>query len=341
MLKKIRSMLAVADHRFASRMDVDSFAGTGLAGYEDGPGGVARFNLSQGLAVDAVGNVYVADTCNNRIRKISVNGVVSTLAGDGSNGCRNGIGTTSRFDYPTGIALDWNGNLFVADQDNHLIRRISPDGWVSTVAGDGQPGYQDGDCATAKFNYPSGLAVDAAGNIYVADQGNHCIRVVRQSGAVSTLAGNGSGSYRDGAGANAEFNFPSSVAVDLAGRVFVADSCNNLVRRITPFGTVTTLAGDGCGAFRDGKCVGAQFNHPYGIAVDLAGNVLVADTYNNRIRKISPAGCVITLAGAGERACNNGSGTRAAFNYPTGLAPAVTGNIFVADAGNSLIRVLR
>lgn len=324
-----------------SCIEVGSVAGIGVAGCEDGPGVSARFNFPQGLAVDALGNVYVADTCNNRIRKISVEGVVSTLAGDGRCGFKDGIGTASRFEYPTGIALDGDGNLYVADQDNHLIRMISAAGRVSTLAGDGRPGYRDGDYRRARFNYPSGVAVDAAGNIYVADQGNHRIRVVKPSGAVSTLAGDGNGSFCDGTGVHASFNFPSSVAVDRAGQVFVADSYNNLVRKITSSGTVTTLAGDGHGSYKDGKNVGAQFNYPYGIAVDLAGYVLVADTYNNRVRKISPTGCVTTLAGAGQRACSDGSGAAAAFNYPTGLASDGVGNIFVADAGNSRIRVLR
>jgi serine/threonine-protein kinase len=222
-----------------------------------------------------------------------------------------------------------------------MIRMMNPAGRVFTLAGDGRPGYRDGDGSTARFNYPSGLALDANGNIYVADQGNHRIRIIRPSGDVSTLAGDGMGSYSDGTGAHASFNFPSSVAVDQAGRVFVADSYNNLIRRITPSGTVTTLAGDGHGSFRDGKNAGAQFNHPYGIAVDLAGNVLVADTYNNRIRKVGPDGHVTTLAGAGLRACSDGDPATAAFNYPTGLVSDAEGNIFIADACNSRIRVLR
>src|ERR1700722_7906531 len=187
MFKKIRSMLMVADNRFDyCCIDVGSFAGIGVAGYEDGPCLSARFNLPQALAVDLAGNVYVADTCNNRIRKISAHGVVSTLAGDGRYGLKNGVGSSSRFDYPAGIASDGAGNLYVADQDNHMIRMINPAGRVFVLAGDGRPGYRDGDGSKARFNYPSGLALDAKGNIYVADQGNHRIRMIRPSGDVAT-----------------------------------------------------------------------------------------------------------------------------------------------------------
>ncbi|HXD78109.1 MAG TPA: NHL repeat-containing protein [Puia sp.] len=305
------------------------------------PARAARFNSPQGLAVDGEGNVYVADTSNNRIRKITAAGVVSTLAGTGKYGLQDGVGSSALFNYPSGIAIDGSGNLYVADQDNHVIRMIRADGLVCTVAGDGCAGYKDGHRNAARFNYPSGVAVDPAGNVIVADQGNHVVRLISTSGKVSTLAGTGDGTYRDGRAAEAAFNFPSGVAVDTSGQVYVADSYNNIIRKVAPTGFVSTLAGDGTRSYKDGEGQAARFNHPYGIATDTAGNIVVADTYNNRIRMITPAGFVNTIAGDGRRHCHAGYCPGASLNYPTGVALDNGGNLFVADTGSSRIRMLQ
>jgi len=269
---------------------VSTLAGSGSSGFADGTGTSAKFIRPSGVAVDSAGNVYVADTENHRIRKISPSGEVSTLAGSGgfgsSGGSADGTGTAAQFDRPHGVAVDSAGNVYVADRYNHRIRKITPSGVVSTLAGSGVGGFADGTGTAAKFNYPTGVAVDSAGNLYVADQYFQRIRKITASGVVSTLAGSWSG-YADGTGTAAQFNYPAGVAVDSAGNVYVADTENHRIRKITPSGVVSTLAGSGSSGFADGTGTTAKFIRPFGVAVDSAGNVYVADTWNHRIRKIT------------------------------------------------------
>lgn len=262
---------------------VTTLAGSGIQGYSDGPGNSSRFAGPLGMAVDRDGNVYVADTGNNRIRKITQQGVVSTLAGSGP-GYADGVGTNTKFYNPYGIAVDSNGNIYVADTANNRIRKITSDGTVSTLAGSSS-GYADGTGADAKFNFPYGVAVDNSGNVYVADYSNYRIRKVTAGGIVSTLAGNGSFGNADGTGTNAQFYNPSGITVDSNGNLFVTDYAFCSVRKITSNGVVSTLAGNGQG-YADGSGSEAIFNFPRGIAVNGSGDIYVADTANNRIRKI-------------------------------------------------------
>ena len=220
---------------------VSTFAGTGAAGAADGTD-TATFNSPLGVAVDGAGNVYVADYGNDLIRKISSAGVVSTLAGSGATGADNGAGTAATFNLPEGVAVDAAGNVYVADNGNNLIRKITPDGTVSTLAGSGMAGSANGTGTAASFNSPFGIAVDGTGNIYVADAGNNLIRKVTPAGVVSTFAGNGKKGTGNASGASASFNTPSGVTVDAAGNVYVSDENNNLIRKITAAGVVTTLA---------------------------------------------------------------------------------------------------
>ncbi|MCL2760111.1 MAG: IPT/TIG domain-containing protein [Desulfuromonadales bacterium] len=267
---------------------VSTFAESYTAPIADGTDVAEQFDEAFGVAVDAAGNVYATDQDNNRILKITPSGVVSTLAGGGMvGGFADGIGAAAQFDNPYGVAVDAAGNVYVADALNHRIRKITPAGVVSTFAGSGTEGFADGAEATAQFNVPTGVAVDAAGNVYVADLYNNRIRKITSTGVVSTLAGSGLTGFADGADATAQFNLPSGVAVDAAGNVYVADEFNNCIRKITPKGVVSTLAGSGSAGFADGTPLTAQFNNPFGVAVDAAGNVYVADKGNNRIRKIT------------------------------------------------------
>jgi sugar lactone lactonase YvrE len=203
--------------------EVTTFAGSGSYGDTDGTGAAASFRFPHGVAIDAVGNVYVADRNNYKIRKITPMGEVSTLAGSGSLGNADGLGTAASFNYPTGIAIDATGNLYVADSENHKIRKITPAGVVSTLAGSGLPGNTNGTGTSASFKAPLGVTVDAAGNVYVADSQNHKIRKITPAGVVSTFAGSGGAGSTDGAGSVASFNLPAGVAVDASGNVFVAD----------------------------------------------------------------------------------------------------------------------
>eukprot|EP00976_Prorocentrum_cordatum_P012871 257450-Prorocentrum_minimum.AAC.1 len=251
---------------------VSTLAGTGVRGYQDGEGNAAKFRRPWGVAVDEDGNVIVADTYNSRIRKISPQGLVSTLAGTGVRGHRDGEGAAAQFKSPSGVAVDREGNVFVADYDNHRIRKISPQGLVSTLAGTGVAGHRDGEGIAAQFNCPRGVAVDGEGNVIVADFVNKCIRRISPQGLVSTLAGTGVEGHRNGEGTAAQFNEPSGVAVDGEGNVIVADYINNRIRRISPQGLVSTLAGTGGRGYQDGEGTAAQFAGPWGVAVDGDGN---------------------------------------------------------------------
>ncbi len=262
---------------------VSTLAGS-TYGYFDGIGAAAQFYGPRGVAVDAAGNVYVADSGNNRIRKITAAGEVTTLAGQSTAGTTDATGIAAQFNTPRGVAVDVVGNVYVADTGNHRIRKITPVGAVSTLAGS-TGGYLDATGTAAQFNLPAGVAVDTAGNVYVADTENHRIRKITAAGVVTTLAGGLPGTT-DATGTAAQFNTPTGVAVDTAGNLYVADYINHRIRKITPAGVVSTLAGSTLG-YLDGIGAAAQLYGPLGVAVDAAGNLYVADFFNNRIRQIN------------------------------------------------------
>jgi hypothetical protein len=337
---------------------VSTIAGfAGYPGSTDGSGSAARFNMGvenvpSGVAVDANGNLYVADTLNDTIREITpmdTNWMVSTIAGlAGSSGNADGTNNTARFAGPEGIALDSNGNLYVTDTGNDTIRKLTPAGtnWVvSTIAGKlGAYGFADGTGTNAMFSYAVGITVYGGTNLYVADKFNCRIRKITPAGnnwVVSTIAGSSTSGYVDGIGTNAQFGSPFDVAADSAGNLYVADANNNAVRKLTLMGNnwvVTTMAGGTYGSM-DGTGTNATFSLPQGVAVDGAGNVFVADTGNNDIREITSAGAVTTIAGSkGSAGSANGTGYTARFNLPTGVAVDNTGNVYVADYDNDLIR---
>jgi len=216
--------------RITSGGEVSTLAGS-TRGSADGAAGTAQFHSPAGVAVDAAGNLYVADTSNHRIRKITAGGEVSTLAGS-TAGFADGLGTSAEFNLPSGVALDSEGNVYIADRNNHAIRRITAGGEVSTLAGSGTAGSANGLGASAQFNYPYDVAVDSEGNVYVADFSNHLIRMITPTGVVSTIAGSGTAGFADGAAEAAQFSYPVGVTVDAAGNVYVADYSNHLIRKI-------------------------------------------------------------------------------------------------------------
>ncbi len=272
---------------------VSTFAGSnGNPGDRDGIPGAARFNEVNAVFFDATGNLYVADSGNDLIRKVLPNGNVSTIAGEGGiTGTANGSGNLAQFNFPSGVAVDASGNIFVADTNNHLIRKITVSGGnytVSTLAGNaGVAGFADGTGTSAKFNFPSAIAVDASGNLYVADAQNNAIRKVTQGGVVTTLAGHPpQAGLVDGTGSFAYFNFPSGITVDASGNIYVTDTDNNTIRKVTPAGVVSTVLGQPAvqGA-ADGVSTSAQLNAPYGLCISSSGAIIIADTNNDLIRE--------------------------------------------------------
>jgi len=321
-----------------TRASVATLAGSATAGSVDGSGSAASFFHPGGVAVDAAGNVYVADTFNHRIRVVNPAGLVTTLAGAGVQGSTDDTGTAAGFSYPRSVALDASGNVYVADAGNHAIRRVSPAGVVTTFAGSGSSGSADGAGTAASFNCPSGIAADAAGNLYVADSCNQRIRHISPAGVVTTLAGSGSVGAADGTGTAASLAFPRGVAVDSAGIVYVADTSNFKIRRVSPDGVVTTLAGSGSYGPGDGSGSAAGFHLPETVATDPSGNVYVADASDCMIRAITPAGVALTSAGHLAPGATDGAGAAAGFFNPGGVAVNAAGAIYVADANNNRIR---
>ncbi len=315
---------------------VQTLAGSGTQGVADGSGAGAQFSNPSGVAIDGAGNVYVADTGNSRIRRITPGGVVGTIAGSGAG----------QFDRPRGVAVDKNGTVYVTDTGNNRIRKITADGTVTTLAGSGAPGVgggglADGPGAQAQFREPIGIAVDGDGNVYVADSGNNRIRKITPDGRVSTLAGSGSpgaGDFADGPGASARFNAPRGIAVDTAGNIYVADTLNQRIRKITPDGVVSTLAGAGDQGTADGSTSTARFSNPDGIAVDGSGNIYVTDNASFRVREVTAGGAVIDVAGNAREGFTDGSPESAQFDFPAGVALDRAGNLYVADAQNNRIR---
>jgi sugar lactone lactonase YvrE len=418
--------------------EVSTFAGSGSANYANANGSSASFNGPTGVAVDAIGNVYVADRGNYLVRKISPSGSVTTLAGGGVPGHLDAAGTAARFEGPQAVAVDQAGNVYVADQpgpanlflsgslrkvtaqgvvttvaaqpaggqnvtfrtyggvavdrdgavhvvctvpgslgkvckitaagvqtileprpglgsiggstglavdaagsvyvsDFGTIRKLTPDGDLVIVAGTGING-PNGPAPLETFRRASGLALDAAGNLYVADQDDQVVRKVGAGGVVSTVAGRKPGGFNDGPASAASFSAPSAVAVQADGSVLVADTGNHAIRRIARSGAVTTVAGTGTAGFANGTGTGASFNQPTGIAVDGASNIYVADRGNNALRKITPAGPVTTLAGSGVAGFADAAGPQAAFNYPMHVAVDGAANVYVSDIANASIR---
>ncbi|MFL9889137.1 NHL repeat-containing protein [Paraburkholderia agricolaris] len=325
----------------AGQARVSTFAGSTTSGAANGAGNDASFNAPAGVALDSSGNVYVADFGNNEIRKITPAGLVSTFAGSGALGSANGMGNTASFNHPGGVAVDANDNVYVADLGNNEIRKITAAGVVSTIAGSTTPGHADGMGSSASFNSPWGVAVDASGNIYVADVENEEIRKITPAGLVSTFAGSLSAGSLDGTGSTALFAGPRGIAIDRSGNLYVADSSNNEIRKITPAGVVSTLAGSTRSGSADGTGGAASFSDPNGVAVDASGAIFVADRVNNEIRKITPTGTVSTIAGSSSVASSvNGVGSAASFAGPAGLVVDAHDNIYVAEMNDNEIRFL-
>lgn len=326
--------------------------GNGVFTGDGGPATAAALQAPNGLAVDQNGTVYVADFGNSRIRRISANGTIDTYAGNGTLGFSGdgGPAVNAQFLAVTsthqGLAIDAGGNLYIADPDNSRIRKVTPQGIISTYAGKGPSlfGGDGGSATQAGLTLPGGLGIDAAGNLFISDQNNSRIRRVTPAGVISTVAGNGSFTYSGDGGpaVNAGTPFPVSVIADAAGNFYFADLGSHRIRKVDPAGTVTTIAGNGSGGFSGdgGPATSAMISSPKGMDVDSAGNLYFADTNNNRIRRVSAAGQISTVAGTDPPGFSGdgGPGTSARLSLPRDVKLDAQGNLYIADAGNNRIR---
>ena len=320
--------------------------GTGGYGGDGGPAVGARLSLPRGVAVDGAGNLYIADSLNDRIRKVDAAGVISTVAGTGRRGYGGdgGPATAARLNRPVGVAVDGAGNLYIAGLYNGRIRKVDAAGVITTVAGDGRGGSSGdgGPAVGARLGGPRGVAADGAGNLYIADDLNHRIRKVDAAGTITTVVGDGTfGSGGDGGPATAaRIRSPRGVAVDGAGNLYIADTGNNRIRKVDAAGVISTVAGRG--SIGDGgAATGARLSGPIGVALDGYDNLYIADTENNRIRKVDAGtGVISTVAGTGTRGSggDGGPATAARLNRPAGVAVDGAGNLYIADWENDRIR---
>jgi len=304
-----------------------------------------------GVWVDSNHNIYIVDKDNCRIRMVSASGIINTVAGLSTSQTYagdNGKATLASLNLPNGIAFDSAGNMYIADTGNNVVRKVNTSGIITTVAGDNISAYSgDGGPATsANLSEPTGVALDAAGNLYIADANNNCIRVVTTDQNIHTVAGQCSYALFQGDGGpatQAKLNKPYSVAVDAYGNIYIADTENERIRKVTPDGIINTIAGNGTQGFKDGPALQAEFSSPAGIAVDASGSVYIADKSNFRIRKLLPSGNVVTIAGSGSPGYSGVgvAATSAALYFPlgVGLDPS-TGNVYVADSQNQVVREL-
>jgi sugar lactone lactonase YvrE len=352
-MEKTLSILAIAFAINTNAQIITTIAGTGGGGYtgDGGPATAAGLFGPSGITFDAVGNLYISDYNNYRIRKVNTNGVISTFAGGGSCGSNycgdGGQATAAGIKLPNGIALDVTGNLYIVDNGNFVIRKVNTAGIITTYAGGGSSSGNGIQATAAALANPMGAACDAAGNLYIADYGANEIFKVTPSGIITTFAGNGTRAYAgDGGPATAaSLDAPTDVACDAAGNLYISDfSRGGSVRKVDLSGTITLIAGTGsCGSLYcgdGGPATAAEMYNPYGLTVDAVGNIYIADTENNRIRMVNTVGIIYTIAGNGTRSYSGdgGQATAAELNYPSSVSIDAAGNLYICDTGNNAIR---
>jgi uncharacterized protein (TIGR03437 family) len=347
------SIPALSPAQTVQTYSIATIAGTGTAGFS-GDGGQAtsaQFSSPCNAIVDSSGTIYVSDSANNRVRKITSDGTVSTIAGNGTAGyAGDGKSPTDKdteLNAPCGLALDSSNNLYIADTGNHVIRKISG-GNINTVAGNNQEGFS-GDLASAtsaQLTFPAGVTVDSKGQIYIADSGNNRVRLVGTDGNINTIVGDGNATRAgDGGLANvASVNNPMSIVLDEAsGTYYIADTDNGVIRKVTPDGIINTIAGTAVNGFNgDGPALETELFYPKSIVRDSSGNIYFADSINSRIRVLTTSGNIATIAGNGAfgSAGDNGPARAAALNFPSSVALDSSGRIVFVDADNQKLRRL-
>ncbi|MEW2513814.1 NHL repeat-containing protein [Streptomyces sp. NPDC046870] len=325
-------------------------AGNGESGFvvDGGPAVGTKLYYPYGTAVDGEGNLYIADSHNHRVRKVTPNGNITTVAGNGQPGfvSDGGPAVATKLHHPHGVAVDRQGNLYIADSHNHRVRKVTPNGNITTVAGNGQPGFvSDGGPAVAtKLHYPLGVAVDREGNLYIGDAHNHRVRKVTPNGNITTVAGNGQpGFVSDGGPAVAtKLHYPWGLAVDEEGNLYIADRYNHRVRKVTPHNVITTVAGNGVAGYvaDGGPAVATSLHYPAGVAVDREGNLYIGDGHNHRVRKVTPHNIITTAAGNGVAGylADGGPAVGEKLYYPYSVAVAPSGDLYIGDSHNHRVR---
>jgi sugar lactone lactonase YvrE len=313
----------------ATSYKVNTFAGNGTNGNDPQTGGLALLYMPADLATDAQGNIYVADSYNDKIRKITPSGVMTTFAGS-TLGYEDGTGAEAKFNRPTVLALDSHGNLYVGESGGLHIRKITPDGIVTTIAGNGTAGLVDGVGASAQIDIPGGMVVDAQGNVYFTQTNFNGIRKISPSGVVSTFVGSETPGYAEGTGTAARFNQAFSLVIDAAGYLYVSDNQNARIRRISPAGVVTTFLK------RNSP------NEMYNITIDETGNfyIVQGDSNKSEIVQYDTQGRINKIAG-GEMGYQDGTGDVAKFGYITGMTTDADGALYVSDLFNNVVRKIQ
>ncbi len=338
--------------------EISTIAGNGTSGYsgDDGVATLAELSSPAGVTVDALGNVYIADQSNQRICIVNTSGIISTIAGNRVLGYYGdgGQATAAEFAFPTGVAVDDSGNLYIADANNNVIRKVFKNGIITTIAGNGfgegsgLGGYfGDGGAATlAELSFACGVALDGVGNIYIADYQNNRIRMVNTIGIISTIVGNGSGGYfgDDGFATSASLSSPYGVAVDRQGNVYIADYLNDRIRKVNTSGIISTIAGDSSYGFSGdgGMATSAELYEPHAVVVDNFLNVYIPDFSNSRIRKVNSSGIISTIAGNGFMGFSGdgGSAILSELSTPFGISLDSSGNVYIGDWFNHRVRKL-
>ena len=350
-------MTTMLSNYFSAFGIITTVAGNGDFGYggDGGPATLATLKQPMGVAIDTVGDIYIADYYNSLIRKVTRStGEITTVAGDGNGALQgdNVAATSATLGNGMGVAVHVSGNIYLTDGDNHLIRKVTKStGLITTVAGTASKGYSgDGKQATsAEINTPEGIAVDASENVYFADANNNRIRMVTKStGVITTVAGNGTAGYSgdNGKATLAGLKRPSGVTIDVSGNIFLSDAGNNRIRMVTmSTGLITTVAGTGRSGYSgDGRqATLANLYGPSGVAVDASGNIYFGETYSNRIRLVTKStGVITTVAGIGKTTYSgdNGLATLAALWVPQGVALDTSGRVYIADSRNDRIRMI-
>ena len=342
------AVLGLAGSAVTAEPDVITLAGSGRPASTDGVGKKAAFNQPFGICRDADGTIYVADSGNHCIRKVSPAGVVTTIAGDGKQETIDGSREKARFNTPSAVQSDGKGNLYVCSYAANSIRVIDARGNVRSLITSRAEGYRDGPVAQARILAPRAMVLDRRGNLFFSDCWNHRIRKISPDGIVSTLAGGGptgveaKATWRDGTGADARFFAPCGMAIDSKDNLYVADAENHRIRKVTPRGVVTTIAGHGASGkagrgFADGPAARSRLNTPTDVFVTDDGTVFFSDTYGNRIRKITPQGRVKTIAGSGKAGLRNGAAAEAELNFPRGIV-LQNKALIIADFNNHVLR---